>query len=171
MQPVPSKAAADDDPPRTATTDEALRWLIRTARARTGLSQKQAAQKIPGVGTSWLRHIESAWHTTVSTEALLNICEALVILPQHLRDLTDQTGKHPWGWLADELAKRQRLSSLALGGEELEQYLLAAPASAELKTALIAFARSYVSMQGKEASRLDPFADAFLATRKRDNAN
>jgi transcriptional regulator with XRE-family HTH domain len=154
----------------TVTTTEALRELIRVARGRAGLKQKEAAKRAR-ISTSWWRHVESAWEENVSLDVLLKMLDTVAILPQDLMTLTDEHGVRTWAGLAKALSERHAAAATRLGGTMLEQHLWAAPASPSVRAALVAYARLLNETLVVEPDRIDPFADSFQATRREVSPN
>lgn len=131
----------------TVTTDQPLCDLLRAARARSHLSQSQVAPRAH-VSVSWYRRVETCTGIRVGVDSMLDICDALGVMPRHLRELTDGDGEHQWDELADQLLERNRYADLASPYHDpLEAYLWQSPCDGDLREALIAYSRSVREMQ------------------------
>lgn len=131
-------------------TDMQLRTLLRTARKAARLSQDAAAKRA-GVSRAWWRRLESAAEVTVTEDTLTEMMEAVGVQPEHLRALGHQA-------LAENLARRLEFDKVTVNNSAtLEQYLMHAPASEEVKLALVITARTMREIQRGD----EPFADRF----------
>lgn len=134
----------------TVKTTAKLRGLLRTARRVHGFSQRQAAERTP-CDLSWWKRIESGYETVVSTDKLIAMLEAVNVGPEHLDDIDAPE-------LAELLLARQSFRDLSTSRESLEEYLMKAPASEELRHELIIWVRARNAMK---VGRLEPFTDQF----------
>lgn len=139
----------------TLTMNANLRSLLRTARKASRLSQKEAAAKA-GVSVAWWKRVESAYETSVAPETLAAMLDAAGAVPLHLEAMGEYA-------LARLLEARQSFRETADGTRPrdsslLEAYLLNAPASENIRLALVAFARNLHTLR----LRPEPFQDQFL---------
>lgn len=138
------------------TTNENLRALLRTARSHARISQKDAAAKA-GVSVAWWKRVESAYETAVAPETLAAMLDAVGVVPLHLESMGEYA-------LARLLETHQSFRETADSsrnrddGRLLEEYLMNAPASDDIRRALVAFARNLRSLR----LRPEPFQDQFL---------
>jgi transcriptional regulator with XRE-family HTH domain len=134
----------------TITTNSRLRGLLRTARRSTRLSQKDAALKA-GVSPAWWKRVESAYDTSVAAETLADMLDAVNVLPEHLQRLDEDD-------LAELMAARQSFRTIKESTQpSLEEYLMKAPASDELRRELV----TYVRARQFTHIRTEPFSDQF----------
>lgn len=134
----------------TTRPDTQLRTLLRTARRAAHLSQQEAARRA-GVSRAWWRRIESAAEITVTEETLTEMMEAVGVQPEHLRALGHND-------LAESLTRRREFDKVTANSTAaLEQYLMNAPASDEVKLALVITVRTMHEIQRGD----EPFADRF----------
>lgn len=138
-------------------TDQALRDLLRDARGASKLSQEAAARRA-GISRGYWRRVENATEVSVKLSTLLDMLRAVDIRPRHLRRIGHMN-------LADELAKREVFASDGATPDDLQEYLSHAPASDEMKRALMVVARTYSEVIKYGG---DPLSDP-LSIRQRRN--
>jgi hypothetical protein len=143
----------------TITANANLRMLLRTGRRHARLSQRNAAE-LAGVSPAWWKRVESAYETKVATDTLTDMLTAVGVLPEHL----DKLGELQ---VAEALMARQEFHRVARehddgfsDGQDLEKYLMAAPASESLRHELIAYVRAR-RLPRIGVGRVEPFADLF----------